>query len=112
MENHARRLFSVFARVAAAANKGHNSRLSDDLHILIRKYLSAPDERHKVYHLHPTWGLELTWYVLTTFFVQRLAILGSLAWLRVPQENEEGMDSHALLDSLFHSCQSSSVRRI
>lgn len=47
-ESHARRLLVVFARVAAAANKGAVSRLSDDLHILIRKYLAAPSERHKV----------------------------------------------------------------
>lgn len=39
---------------------------------------------------------------------QRLAILGSLAALRVPQE--DGADSHALLDNLLHACQSSSVR--
>ncbi|ELR12879.1 Fanconi anemia complementation group D2 family protein [Acanthamoeba castellanii str. Neff] len=83
-ESHARRLLVVFARVAAAANKGAVSRLSDDLHILIRKYLAAPSERHK-----------------------RLAILGSLAALRVPQE--DGVDSHALLDNLLHSCQSSSA---
>lgn len=48
-ERHARRLLQVFASVAAAASKNYGSRLSDDLHILIRKYLGASSEKHKVH---------------------------------------------------------------